>query len=477
MLKSVIVLDGDECFLIEYHRLMLRGGARMDRLSYIEKLERWRTSPRRKPLILEGARQVGKTWLMREFASSHYSNQVYVRFDKDRQLKRIFERDFDIGRIVHDLEIAFRTRIDPLNTVLLFDEIQACRNALTSLKYFCEDRPDLHVIAAGSLLGLEYMDDEDFKADAEGDVETTGFPVGKVDTIGVHPLSFVEFLYALGESALAEEICKRNWDTIEMFRERLVDLLKHYYVIGGMPEAVSAYVETRNFIDAIEVQKAILSGYRKDFAKHAPKNDVPRINLFWDAIPSQLAKENKKFMYSRIKKGERSSSYRSPISWLSGAGLIYLCRRVTVPRLPIKSYVDAAFKVYVLDVGLLSSMSGLDSRVVLDGSRVFTEFKGALTEQYIHQQMIAEYGDEPCYWSTDDSRTEVDFIVQKGMDVAPVEVKAEENVQSKSLKSYMERFKPPVSYRLSMLPYKEQRIASPGNPERLLVNIPLYGIR
>lgn len=220
-----------------------------------------------------------------------------------------------------------------------------------------------------------------------------------------------------------------------------------------------------------------MSGYRKDFAKHAPKNDVPRINLFWDAIPSQLAKENKKFMYSSIKKGERALSYRSPISWLYGAGLIYLCRRVTVPRLPIRSYVDASFKVYVLDVGLLSSMSGLDSRVVLDGSRVFTEFKGALTEQYVHQQMVAEYGDEPCYWSTDDSRTEVDFVVQKGMDVAPVEVKAEENVQSKSLKSYMERFKPPVSYRLSMLPYKEQKIVSPGNPERLLVNIPLYGIR
>ena len=449
----------------------------MDRFSYIEKLERWRTSPRRKPLILEGARQVGKTWLMREFASSHYSNQVYVRFDKDRQLKRIFERDFDIGRIVHELEIAFRTRIDPSNTVLLFDEIQACKDALTSLKYFCEDRPDLHVIAAGSLLGLEYRDGEAEDSVAEDDAITTGFPVGKVDTIGVHPLSFVEFLSALGESALAEEICKCNWDTIDVFRERLVDLLKHYYVIGGMPEAVSAYVETRNFIDAIEVQKAILSGYRKDFAKHAPKNDVPRINLFWDAIPSQLAKENKKFMYSSIKKGERASSYRSPISWLYGAGLIYLCRRVTVPRLPIRSYVDASFKVYVLDVGLLSSMSGLDSRAVLDGSRVFTEFKGALTEQYVHQQMIAEYGDEPCYWSTDDSRTEVDFVVQKGMDVAPVEVKAEENVQSKSLKSYMERFTPPVSYRLSMLPYKEQKIASPGNPERLLVNIPLYGIR
>ena len=449
----------------------------MDRLSYIKKLENWRMSRRRKPLILQGARQVGKTWLMREFASSHYLNQVYVRFDKDRQLKRIFERDFDVARIVHQLEIAFRTRIDPDNTVLLFDEIQACKNALTSLKYFCEDRPELHIIAAGSLLGLEYRDDRDDGPCADDDVQTTGFPVGKVDTIDVHPLSFVEFLSALGESALADEICSRNWETVETFRERLVDLLKHYYVIGGMPEAVAAYAETRNFIDAIAVQKSILSGYRNDFAKHAPKSDVPRINQFWDAIPSQLAKENKKFMYSGIRKGERAASYRSPISWLSGAGLIHLCRRVSAPRLPLKSYIDAPFKAYVLDIGLLSSMSGLDSRVVLDGSRVFTEFKGALTEQYVLQQMIAEYGDEPCYWSTDDSRTEVDFVVQRGMDVAPFEVKAEANVQAKSLKSYMERFRPPVSYRLSMLPYKEQKIESAGDSKRLLVNIPLYGIR
>ena len=448
----------------------------MDRLSYISKLEKWHTSPRRKPLILQGARQVGKTWLMREFASSHYSNQVYVRFDKDRQLKRIFERDFDIDRIVHELEIAFRTRIDASNTVLLFDEIQACKNALTSLKYFCEDRPDLHVIAAGPLLGLEFRDDEEDKLDAV-DSETTGYPVGKVDTIGVHPLSFVEFLSALGEGALADEICRRNWDTVETFRERLVDLLKHYYVIGGMPEAVAVYVETRNFLDAIDVHKAILSGYRNDFAKHAPKNDVPRIKMFWDAIPSQLAKENKKFMYSGIRKGERAAWYRDPISWLAGAGLIYLCRRVKVPRLPLKSYVDAPFKVYILDIGLLSSMSGLDSRIVLDGSRVFTEFKGALTEQYVHQQMIAEYADEPCYWSTDDSRTEVDFVIQKGMDVSPVEVKAEENVQSKSLRSYMERFDPLVSYRLSMRPYKKQIVGSTGNLERQLINIPLYGIR
>lgn len=449
----------------------------MERLSYIERLEKWRKSPRRKPLILEGARQVGKTWLMREFASSHYANPVYVRFDKDRQLKRIFARDFDTGRIIHELEIAFRTRIDPADTVLLFDEIQACKNALTSLKYFCEDRPDLPIIAAGLLLGLEYRDDKEDKADTDDDAQTTGFPVGKIDAIRVYPFSFVEFLYALGESALADEICNRKWDTIEVFRERLIDLLKHYYVIGGMPEAVAAYAETRNFIDAIEVHNALLAGYRNDFAKHAPKNDVPRIGMFWDVLPSQLARENRKFMYSGIRKGERASSYRSPISWLSGAGLIHLCRKVTVPRLPLKSYADASFKAFVLDVGLLSSMSGLDSRIVLDGSRVFTEFKGALTEQYVLQQMLAEYGDEPFYWSTDDSRTEVDFVVQRGMDVAPVEVKADENVRAKSLKSYMERFVPPVSYRLSMRPYKEQKIASSGNPERLLINIPLYGIR
>lgn len=449
----------------------------MERFSYIERLEKWRKSQRRKPLILEGARQVGKTWLMREFASSHYANQVYVRFDKDRQLRRIFERDFDVGRIIRELEIAFRTRIDPADTVLLFDEIQACKNALTSLKYFCEDRPELHIIAAGSLLGLEYRDDKEDKADTDGEPQTTGFPVGKVDMIGVHPLSFVEFLSALGESALAGEICGRNWETVEAFRERLIDLLKHYYIVGGMPEAVAAYAETRNFIDVIEVHRALLAGYRNDFAKHAPKNDVPRIGMFWDAIPSQLARENRKFMYSGIRKGERASSYRSPISWLSGAGLLYLCRRVSVPRLPLKSYVGESFKAYVLDVGLLSSMSGLDSRIVLDGSRVFTEFKGALTEQYVLQQMLAEYEIEPCYWSTDDSRTEVDFVVQRGMDVAPVEVKAEENVRAKSLKSYMERFRPPVSYRLSMRPYKEQKIESPGNPERLLINIPLYGIR
>ena len=448
----------------------------MDRSVYIEKMERWRLSSRRKPLILEGARQVGKTWLMREFASSRYENQIYVRFDKDRQLKQIFERDFDIGRIIHELEIAFRTRIDAAHTILLFDEIQACKNALTSLKYFCEDRPDLHVIAAGSLLGLEYRDGEEEKANVDDGTLTTGFPVGKVDMIAVHPLSFVEFLSAMGEAALAKEICARNWETIEVFRGRLIDLLKHYYVIGGMPEAVAAYVDTRNFIDVIDVQKAILKGYRNDFAKHAPKGDIPRINMFWDAIPSQLAKKNKKFMYSAIRKGERAASYRSPISWLSDAGLIHLCRKVTVPRLPLVSYVDAPFKVYLLDVGLLASMSRLDSRIVLDGSKVFTEFKGALTEQYVLQQMIAEYGDEPCYWSTDDSRTEVDFVVQRGMEVAPVEVKAEVNVRSRSLKSYIERFNPPVSYRLSMLPYKEQKTIVAGQ-EQLLVNIPLYGIR
>ena len=441
-----------------------------------EELTKWASERMPKPLLLRGARQVGKTYAVRKLARQ-FRHFAEVNLDENPEAGTFFEGPLSAQPIAEKLSAYTHVPIMPRETLLFLDETQACPRALAALRYFKEQMPGLHVIAAGSLLGLEYRDDEEDKSDAEDDAGTSGFPVGKVDTIGVHPMSFVEFLSALGEGALANEICRRNWDTIEMFRERLVDLLKHYYVIGGMPEAVAAYVETRNFIDAIAVQKAILSGYGKDFAKHAPKNDVPRIKMFWDAIPSQLAKENKKFMYSGIRKGERAAWYRSPISWLSGAGLIHLCRRVTVPRLPLKSYVDAPFKVYVLDVGLLASMSGLDSRVVLDGSRVFTEFKGALTEQYVLQQMIAEYGDEPCYWSTDDSRTEVDFVVQKGMDVAPVEVKAEENVQAKSLKSYMERFSPPVSYRLSMRPYKEQMIASPGNMERQLINIPLYGIR
>jgi predicted AAA+ superfamily ATPase len=452
----------------------------MERHEYMAKLNAWMRSPRRKPLILEGARQVGKTWLMREFAKGCFAGQVYVRFDRDRQLRSIFDRNFDVARIVHELEIAFKTRVEAGKTVLIFDEIQACKAALTSLKYFCEDRPDLHILCAGSLLGLEYRDDETDSSEGgkkDTDTPTTGFPVGKVNTMAVHPLSFAEFTEALGYPALSSAMKDRNWQLLEDFRDTLSDLLKHYFVIGGMPEAVAAYLETRNFLDTSEVHREILSGYRRDFAKHAPKTDVPRIGMVWSSIPAQLAKENRKFVYSAMRKGERAATYREPIAWLEDAGLIHLCRRLSAPRLPLSSYSGDAFKVFALDVGLLATMAGLDSRVVLEGSRIFTEFKGALTEQYVHQQLVSEYGASPFYWCTDDSRTEVDFVIQKGMEAVPIEVKAGENVQSKSLRSYLNRFKAPLAYRASMLPYKEQQIRLEGGDTALLVNLPLYGIR
>ena len=423
-------------------------------------------------MILEGARQVGKTWLMKEFARTHYAHAVYVRFDKDLLLRRIFDVDFDIERIVHELEIAKHTKVVPEKTVLLFDEIQACKNALTSLKYFQEDRPDLHVIAAGSLLGLEYRDGREDGGEPLSDTDrTTGFPVGKVDTVKVFPLTFREYLSATGEEALAEEIEKENWPLLADFHGRLSDCLRHYYVIGGMPAVVAAYVEDKDFREVRRLQRGILADYRRDFAKHAPKGDVRKIEMVWDSIPSQLAKENKKFMYGGVKPHGRASEFRDPLAWLTGAGLVCQSFRAKVPRLPLNAYQDGAFKLFLLDVGLLAAMSNLDPAAILDAPRVFSEFKGALTEQYVCQQLLAESDSPPHYWSTDDSQTEVDFLLQRGAHVVPLEVKAEKNVNSSSLRHYVRKFAPPLALRGSMLDYRRQ---PEGASE--LVNLPLYAI-
>lgn len=450
----------------------------MKRNSYVQKLEDWKASARRKPLVLEGARQVGKTWLMQEFAKKHYNNVVYARFDKDKALRGIFARDFNIERIVRDLEILFHTRIDAEGTVLLFDEIQACKNALTALKYFCEDRPDLHVIAAGSLLGLEYRDDgqEDEDNPHDGNEQTTGFPVGKVNTIPIYPMSFNEYLVATGEERIEAAIRGKDWNVLRDMHEVVSEKLRHYYVVGGMPEAVSVYCQTHNFMDVREVHREILGGYMRDISKHAPKSDVRKIEMCWQSIPVQLAKENKKFAYTVLKKGGRSSEFRDPLAWLEDAGLVYLNRRTTTPSIPLDAYSSGAFKVYALDVGLLSSMSGLQAEVVLEGARVFREFKGALTEQYVCQQMLAETDLRPCYWSTEDSRTEIDFIFQKGMSVCPLEVKSEGNVRSQSLKSYIRKYRPDVAYRASMLPYVEQNVVSEDGSACRFVNVPLYAV-
>ena len=445
----------------------------MKRDSYISKLEKWKNSSRRKPLILEGARQVGKTWLMREFANMHYKNIVYARFDKDKTLQGIFTRDFDVKRIVHELEILYRTKINSSDTVILFDEIQACRNALTSLKYFCEDRPDLHIIAAGSLLGLMYRDDTSSSRDIE---KTTGFPVGKVNAISVYPMSFTEYLTALGEERLSEAIRNREWQILKDLHDVVAEKLRHYYVIGGMPEAIVAYLDSNNFIDVQTVHNEILGGYRRDISKHAPKSEVSKIELCWRSVPVQLAKENKKFQYSALRNGSRASEFRYPLAWLEDAGLIYLNRRVSAPNLPLDAYSNGGFKVYALDVGLLSTMSSLAPEIVLHESRVFREFKGALTEQYVYQQLLAETNLKPCYWSTEDSRTEIDFLFQKGMSVCPLEVKSGGSVKSQSLKSYIRKFHPEMVYRSSMLHYEEQKVLLDDGFCYTMENIPLYAI-
>lgn len=419
---------------------------------------------------------------MKDFAQSHYDNVIYAQFDRNQLLRGIFERDSDVARIVRDLEVLFRTRIDPNRTILLFDEIQACKSALTSLKYFCEDCPNLHIIAAGSLLGLTYRDDDAAKggnssdSDSDSDESTTGFPVGKVNTIQVHPFTFNEFLTALGEEHLAGEIRNRNWELLKDLNEAIAEKLRHYYVVGGMPEAVATWISTRNFLDVRAVHRDILSGYRRDISKHAPKSDVRKIEMCWQSIPAQLAKENKKFVYSAVKKGGRASEFRDPLAWLEDAGLIHLNRRTTTPLLPLSHYEGNGFKVYALDVGLLATMSGLAPEVVLDGSRIFREFRGALTEQYVCQQLVAEMGFDPCYWSTDDSRTEIDFVFQRGMEVCPLEVKSGGNVRSQSLKSYEDRFLPRTVFRGSMLPFKDQVVPLRNGAACRLVNVPLFAI-
>lgn len=446
----------------------------MKREKYIEKLQKWLNSPRRKPLILEGARQVGKTWLMREFAETHFKNVVFLRFDKDALLRDIFARDFDVKRIVRDLETRFNTRIEAENTILLFDEIQVCKDALTSLKYFCEDYPALAIIAAGSLLGLEYRTDET-RAASEG-TPSTGFPVGKVNLLPVYPLSFMEFLVALGEERLAESIKARDWRTLETFESRLIERLRLYYVIGGMPEAVATYIQTDRLADVREVHHEILTGYQRDISKHAPKQDVRRIEMCWRSIPSQLARENKRFVFSVLKQGGRATEFRDPLAWLEDAGLIAINRRVKVPRLPLEAYVNGAFKVYLLDVGLLTTLSDLPAAAVLEETAIFKEFKGALTEQYVFQQLKSETNFAPYYWSTADSRTEVDFVFLQGTRIVPLEVKATRNVHSQSLQSYTRRFCPEIAYRTSLLPYVEQEVPLEQTATCKLINIPLFAI-
>ena len=421
----------------------------------MKSLKEWKNSPYRKPLILSGARQVGKTWLMKEFGRTEYTNIVYVNFDQDINAAGLFEGSINPDRIILGLRALSGMEIDPDNTLIIFDEVQEAPRALTSLKYFCEEAPQYSIIAAGSLLGVALH-------------AGTSFPVGKVDRMHLYPLNFQEFLYAMGEDAAAEILQTKDQRMITVLREKLSDLLRQYYYVGGMPEAVNYYKDNKEFTGVRQIQKNLLAYYQQDFSKHAEPRLTERLNLVWSSIPAQLAKENRKFIYGQVRQGARAKDFELAIQWLSDCGLIHVIHRVTKPGYPLKAYEDLnAFKIYLLDVGLLGAMADLSSNTIVEGNRIFTEFKGALAEQYVLQELIAEDHLNPMYYSAENSRMEIDFIVQKGDEVIPIEVKAEENLRAKSLRSYCEKYKPKTAVRFSMSDYREQD---------WMVNVPLYEI-
>lgn len=419
----------------------------------MRQLEEWYNRKNRKPLILKGARQVGKTWLMKEFGRTHFKYTAYVNFDNNSKMANVFDNDYDIDRILMAINIETGVKILPEETLIIFDEIQENPKAIASLKYFCEEASEYAIIAAGSLLGVAIH-------------EGVSFPVGKVDTLELNPLNFREFLLAIGEEGLVRLIEEMNMPLIESFREKYIDWLKKYYYIGGMPEVVSSFVTEKDFTEVRRLQKRIIEMYEADFSKHTSANELPRIRMVWNSIPMQLAKENRKFFFGKIKEGARAKDFEIAIEWLLDCGLIKKVYNVSKPAMPLKAYTEfSAFKLYLLDVGLLAAMSELDVKSILDGNAIFVEFKGALTEQYVMQQLIAGTEYTPYYYSETKSEGEIDFLIQKGKEVIPIEVKAEENLKAKSLKVYYSKFKPKIAIRTSMSNYREQD---------WMVNVPLY---
>lgn len=421
----------------------------------IEELYKWKEGKRRKPLIIEGARQVGKTWLMKEFGNRAYENTVYINFDSNSRMAELFASDLNTERLIMGLELYAGRKIDPTNTLLIFDEVQEVPRALSSLKYFYEDVPQYHIICAGSLLGIALHGG-------------TSFPVGKVDFLTLYPLSFKEFLAATTGERFSELLDEQDYQLITPFKQTYIDALKQYYFVGGMPEAVESFIEEKDFIEVRKIQKRILAAYEQDFSKHAPIDIVPKIRMVWNSIPSQLAKESKKFIYGLVREGGRAKEYEAPIMWLCDCGLVHKVGRVNAAGIPLKAYEDLkAFKLFIVDVGLLGCMTGLRQRTLLDGNDLFVEFKGALTEQYVCQQ-LKTIGDLGIYYYTNDRNScEVDFILDTGEQIIPVEVKAEINLKAKSLRTYCEKYSPEISIRTSMADFKK---------EDWLINLPLYAI-
>ncbi len=421
-------------------------------MSYLAK---WKLSSNRKPLIIRGARQVGKTWLMKEFGRRAYEKCAYVNFESNSALKTLFTDNFDIGRILTAIQIATGIKIEAENTLLILDEIQEAPGAITSLKYFQENAPQYHVVSAGSLLGVAIS-------------SHTSFPVGKVEFLDLHPFNFTEFLEAVNEEPLLDLLKGQDWPLIKSFKAKYIERLKQYYYVGGMPEAVLSFSQHADFTEVRKIQQRILIAYEQDFSKHAPNEIIPRIRMLWNSIPAQLAKENRKFIYGIIRHGARARDYELAMSWLIDCGLVHQVYNVSKPAIPLKAYEDfGAFKLFLADVGLLAAMTELDVKSLLEGNAVFEEFKGALTEQYVLQQLVAQKESSVYYWSPDNARSEIDFLVQVSGEVVPIEVKAAENLQAKSLQVYYQKYKPKTAIRTSMSDYRK---------EEWMTNLPLYAI-
>lgn len=421
----------------------------------MQKLIEWKEKNNRKPLIIMGARQVGKTWLMREFGRSCYKKTAYVSFYNNNRMKNVFETDFDIDRIIMSLNIETGISITPGDTLIILDEIQDAPKVLESLKYFCEDATEYHVVAAGSLLGVSIH-------------EGVSYPVGKVELLDLYPLNFREFLCAMDENGLADALDSKDYTLIDSFSDKYLFWLKNYYFTGGMPAVVEQFRQQKDYNAVRKIQKEIVRQYQGDFGKHIDAKDLPRIRMVWESIPMQLAKENKKFFFGQIKKGARSGDFEVAIQWLQDCGLIYKVNRVNEPHVPLAAYKNfSAYKLFMLDVGLLGAVSELDAESILDGNDIFVEFKGALTEQFVLQQIVSDTPYTPFYYGTEKATFEQDFIIQKGKMIVPIEVKAEGNLKSQSLKAFCDKYHPDAAVRISAMKYINQG---------WMENIPLYAV-
>ena len=426
----------------------------MERSIY-SSLKKWKESPTRKPLILQGARQVGKTYILKEFGAREYSEVVYINCDDNNDMQNMFV-DYDVDRIIRSMSAISGVSIKPSTTLLILDEIQEVERGLASLKYFCEKAPEYHVAVAGSLLGITLH-------------EGTSFPVGKVDMLYMYPMDFEEFLLAMGKEQLVELLRNNSWAALTPLRGMLTELLRQYYFVGGMPEAVKTYVERGDIWEVRSIHSKIIDAYRNDMSKHVPKQQVQRINMVWNSIPSQLARDNKKFIYGALRKGARANDFEIAIQWLVDSGLVHKVHRISKPVVPLKFYADmASFKLFLLDCGLLGALSETPPEQILIGDNVFEEYKGAFTENYVLQQLKSLPRTFVYYYSNDNSTLEIDFVVQHEAHVIPIEVKAEENLRAKSLRQFVTDNSGLHGVRFSMSDYREQD---------WLTNVPLWAVR